>query len=499
MVANEFTQAVIDLVESAQQRADAEEAQTLDRQLEVVEGVLEDRSTEVLADEFQRRVTEAREAEPANSSEALASLLGELPEESQEVILEPLNPDDVEEPADVREALQQAEGGAVGQAAAVLAGTIALETASAGQVESQQFLVSQVLTFLALEDVLGLELETTVAEGVQPLLQQKVNEEYRSKQADLQDVVEQQLRSKDSDVDYLGDLARYGIKPEDVPILEQVALNAVEFEELIETPAELGLVVDDEVLQDELDRAGYAEDTKDFFSRTNDAIRRSARVYQELLVSEDLVSTLDTLVEDGVIDPEEAVARIPDEVDAEDSAFRQRFQLLAEQEAGTPSRSQFETSFANGFSTLETLRERLDETAYPTGQFDDVVDATLLDELDGDLQRAVGLGLIDETTYANLAEDLGLDDETVDRLLRGEDLGDIAERRLTEQTPPEERSVETIVGIGQSRAAALRAADVETVDDLARERPEEIASVVDVTPEAAQEFVERAVRRVQGR
>jgi len=424
MVANEFTQAVIDLVESAQQRADAEEAQTLDRQLEVVEGVLEDRSTEVLADEFQRRVTEAREAEPANSSEALASLLGELPEESQEVILEPLNPDDVEEPADVREALQQAEGGAVGQAAAVLAGTIALETASAGQVESQQFLVSQVLTFL---------------------------------------------------------------------------LNAVEFEELVETPAELGLVVDDEVLQDELDRAGYAEDTKDFFSRTNDAIRRSARVYQELLVSEDLVSTLDTLVEDGVIDPEEAVARIPDEVDAEDSAFRQRFELLAEQEAGTPSRSQFETSFANGFSTLETLRERLDETAYPTEQFEDVVDATLLDELDGDLQRAVGLGLIDETTYANLAEDLGLDDETVDRLLRGEDLGDIAERRLTEQTPPEERSVETIVGIGQSRAAALRAAGVETVDDLARERPEELASVVDVTPEAAQEFVARAARRVQGR
>jgi len=59
--------------------------------------------------------------------------------------------------------------------------------------------------------------------------------------------------------------------------------------------------------------------------------------------------------------------------------------------------------------------------------------------------------------------------------------------------------VETIVGIGQSRAAALRAAGVETVDDLARERPEEVASVVDVTPEAAQEFINRAGRRVQGR
>jgi len=499
MVLDDLVQAAVNAVESIERLAQANDAQRLEEQAGDLRAFLEGGPEQATREELRDTARSVEDSEGESAANVLRDILGELPEESQEVILEPLSPEDIENPEDVRQQLQEAEGGAVGQAAAVLGGTLAVEAASAGQLESQQFIVSQFLTFLALEDILGKELETTVAEGVEPLLQQQVNEEYRSKQVNLQDVIEQSLREKDSDTDYLQDIATYGIKPGQEEILEQVALNAVEFEELIETPAELGLVVDDEVLQAELDRAGYAEDTKDFFSRTNDAIRRSARVYQELLVSEDLVSTLDTLVEDGVIDPEEAVGRIPDEVDAEDSAFRQRFQLLREQEAGTPSRSQFETSFANGFSTLETLRGRLDETAYPTGQFEDVVDATLLDELDGDLQRAVGLGLIDETTYANLAEDLGLDDETVDRLLRGEDLGDIAERRLTEQTPPEERSVETIVGIGQSRAAALRAADVETVDDLARERPEEIASVVDVTPEAAQEFVERAARRVQGR
>lgn len=499
MVLDDLVRAVADLVESIRRSADANDAQTIEQQAAELEQFLQDGSVTVRDPETGAEETVSLSEVSEETPQALLDLLGELPEESQELILEPLQPERLEQGENIRQRLQESEGAAVGQAATVLGATLGLETATGGQLESQQFIVSQLITFLALEDVLGKELEVTIGEGVQPLLEQQINAEFRSKQVNLQDVVEQSLREKDSDTDYLQDIASYGIKPEDESILEQVALNAMEFEELVETPAELGLVVDDDVLDAELDRAGYAEPTKDFLRQVNGAIRRSARVYQELLVSEDLVSTLDTLVEDGVISPEEATDRIPDEVDADRDAFRQRFRLLERQPAGAPSATEFEDAAFNGLSSVSALEEQISQTDFPVNQYQDQFDAKILGEIDGDLQRAVGLGLVDETTYANLAERVGLDDETVDLLLQGQSLDDISQRRLAEQTAPGEQSVRTIVGIGESRGAALEAEGVETVRELAGVDAEPLSEVLQVSPETAGEFIERAVQRVQGR
>jgi len=271
----------------------------LNEQLQDLETLVDDGPAALTEDELEAGGDPADPEEPDQLEQSFLSLLGELPEESQEVILEPLDAETVENPSDVREALQEAEGGAVAQAATFLAGNLGIEIAGLTQLESHQFVTSQVLTFLALEDVLGKELETTITEGVEPLLEQQINEEYRSKQADLADVVEQQLRSKDSDVGYLNDLARYGIKEEDVPVLEEAAISEVGPEELIETPAEAGVLPDEETLQAELDRAGISEDAKEVFLETVAQLPRTTRLYEEATTAEELVRQLDAQVQSG--------------------------------------------------------------------------------------------------------------------------------------------------------------------------------------------------------
>jgi len=121
----------------------------------------------------------------------------------------------------------------------------------------------------------------------------------------------------------------------------------------------------------------------------------------------------------------------------------------------------------------------------------------VLDELDGDLQEAVGLGLVSEAEYSDFAEFAGLDDETVALLLQGQSFGDITTARLQESTAPSERAVGTIVGIGESRARALDGIGIETVQDLAEADVETVAEAAQVSPETAEQFIQQARRRVQ--
>lgn len=440
-------------------------------------------------------------------------------EDIESEIIREIEEDDLSSIADIEGAVDRGEQQALASALDVMAGALGIEIAGLTQTESHQFIVSQMLTSIALEDFLGKELEVLMEEAVMPSLEADVAKQHRTKFVDLPDAVEFLLRNKDGDSGWLqGDnipreaydriksnepvnpdnaLEEWGIRDDQLDILEEVSLEAMEFEELIETPAELGLIVDDDVLDQTLDLAGYPEDLKDFLREIPEEIPRTTRVYEERTTLEELVTQLDTLVADGEISPVDAVEELPAEAEIAEQALLDRWELLSDVPAGSPTRSQIESSFVRGYSSLEDYRERLQRLEYDAAEYEGVWQAAVLDELDGDLQEAVALGLLSEGAYSDYAEEVGLDDETVELLLQGQSFTDITKQRLQESTDPSARKVGTIVGIGESRARALDAAGVETVADLAGVDASDLQEVINVSPETAAEFINQARRRVQ--
>jgi hypothetical protein len=497
MVLDDLVRAVADIVENVRQSAKANNAQTIQQQAAELEQFLRDGSVTVRDPETGAEETVSLSEVSEETPEALLQVLGELPEESQELILEPLKPANVERGRNLREQLQESEGAAVGQAGTVLGATLGLESATGGQLESQQFIVSQFLTFLALEDVLGKELEVSVAEGVQPLLEQEINSEYRSKQADLADVVEKQLREKDSDSDYLSGLGTYGVKPEDVSTLEAAAISEIEPEELIETPAEAGVLVDEETLDEELDRAGISEGAKDVFRETVEQLPRTTRLFEEQTTAEELVRLLDQQVQSGETTPAEATQALPDDVAQARDALRDRFDLLESNARDPPTDADTLGHLSRGIIGLQTAADELSGPGRTDSEVTRLLIEEVLSELDGDLRTALGLGQIDEAAFTELASVAGLDQAAVDSLLGGEDLDDIALRRLQDSSDPTGQSVEAILGIGPARGSALSAQGIETVGDLAQADPERVAELAQVTVDTARGFVEAARSRTQ--
>lgn len=427
------------------------------------------------------------------SSEAAGALIDIV----EEFILAELQEEGQISPGEVERLADDVEGGAASVLLGIASASTAAEALSLGQVEGQNEFLIQALAGLGVDDVTGTELEVRMAEGVTPALQQMVNAEHRSKQVDLQDAIEQDLRNKDSDSGYIDDISSYGIKPSQVGLLEEVAINGMEFEELIETPAELGLVVPDAVINAELDRSGYAEPTKDFLSQVNNRIPRSTRSYEELIVSEDLIADLDSRVEDGTLTPGEALALVPSQLETDTDALRRRWEDKDALDPQAPSQSDFLAALTEGYAGLDETRERLDQTELDTDRYEDVLQAEIVGDLDGSLQAAVATGRLSEGEFSDLAEFAGLDDQSIEWLLQGLSFTDIVGRTLAQQADPTDRSVRTILGVGESRAAGLVAVGIETVQDLANADPETVADATQTSPETAAEYINQAQQRIQ--
>lgn len=397
----------------------------------------------------------------------------------------------------VEQVADQTEGASMSALAGLYLAAIGVESGSLGQLEGQTELVTQAILGLNVDEVTGMELDARASEGIMPALEAKANRDHRSKYANLQDHIEQDLRNKDSDTGYIDDVAMHGIRPDQVALLEEVAINDMEFEELIETPAELGLVVSDEVLQAELDRAGYAEDTKEFLQQVNDRIPRSTRTYQELIETEGLVQQLDRLIEEEELTPAEAADLFPNNTETSISALTSRWDNLQSLPQQAPTRSLIEGSFAGGYTDLETFRSRMERLEYNTSDYEGVLQKQVREELDGDLQESLALGTLSEREYADLAEFAGIDDGAIELLLQGQSFSDITTRRLKQDATPSERSVRTVVGIGESRGSALSGAGIETVADLAQADAGTVADAAQVSEETAQGFIDSASARVQ--
>jgi len=417
-------------------------------------------------------------------------------------------------PKNVEDTADKLEGNAVAVLAGFAAAGSALEAASFGQIDQHQEYITQILAGLGIDSITGTELDARIQEGIKPAQEARVAKEHRSKFVSLQDAVEYALRNKEGDSEYLSRanapqkvqdaigsdepvnpdnlVEEWGIRDDNLDILEEVSLEAMEFEELIETPAELGLIVDDEVLDLVLDLAGYPEPLKDFLRQVPDEIPRSNRVWEEKTAVEAVVSQLDTLVDDGELAPPEAIDLLPDEGETAAPALEDRFENIQALPGGSPTRSQVEKSFAQGYSDLATLQQRIDRLEFEVSEYEDVFTTMVRDEIDGDLQESYALGLISEQQYGELMDVAGLDAETQQALFAGQDLGNVADSRLQDQASASDRPVAALPGIGESRATALQAVGIETVADIAGADTETVAEAAQISPETAEELIQLA-------
>lgn len=413
-----------------------------------------------------------------------------------------LTPDNVEGVNDA------AEGNAVLALTSVIALAGFIETISAGQIDETTGQITQALAGLGIDDVTGAELTARYQEGVLPALEAKMAKEHVPQFVALQDAHEFALRQKESDTGYLHGstapeetvdkvgsvdpvnpenlLEEWGIRPDQLPILEEVGMNIPEIEELVESPVQFGVVPTEQETNDVIDRSGLPESTKDLFRRTMQQAPRSADLWEQRTTGDELVTQLDELVMAGEISPADAVGFLPGELEEAYPALEDRWELLAAVPEKAPTRSQIEASFTAGLTDLATFQQRLARVDIDPGEYPDVVDEVILGDIDGGLQEAFAVGRITEGQYGDLMDRVNLPAEAQETLISGGDLSDVTEKRLTDQADPASQPVASIPGVGSSRAAGLRAVGIETVADLA-------GADVAVVTEAAQVSVIQAV------
>jgi hypothetical protein len=440
-------------------------------------------------------------------------------ESFEQVIAENFRTEGELTPQNIQGAVDGAEGDAAAVFGSLAAGASALEAASLGQIDQHTEYITQAALAFGFEDISGLELRTRIEEGALPALEAQVNREHVSKFADLPDAIEILLRNKTADSGFVIDsnasaraqqlvrlsdeepgsnlIKHYGLDPEQASILEEVAIQQMEFEELIEQPAELGLQVPDDILQDELDRAGYAEDLKEFLTQVNTRITQSERFFDELTAVRPVIDKLDTLVQNGELTPTEAQAQIPSEVSDASTALGKRFQRIESLNPGAPTQAKLVDAFSRGKLSLSELILELEDGEFTVDQHRGVLDAIVIGELDGSLQESVALGLVSENEFSNLCATVGLDQETTDLLLQGQSFSDITSRRLEEQADPAELPVSAIQGIGESREQALGFEDIETLAQLAQASVETVASATNVTDSTAEGWISAAQQAIQ--
>lgn len=410
----------------------------------------------------------------------------------EETILADLQQAGQLDPENVEQLVDDIEGGQVALLLGVLGGSSALEFATAGQLDSHEEMVAQLAAAFAFDDATGTELEARIQEGVRPALEAKVNAEHRAKFVSLQDFVEADLRDKEADVGWLSEPDIYGIREDQVPILEEVSIREIEPEELLEEPIQFGVIPDEELVEAELDRAGVSEGVKDLFQEVVRAAPRSADVWEQRTTTETLVQELDALVLDGELSPDEAAERLPEEAQQARQALRDRWALLADLPGDAPSEADVLDWFGKGLISIDRAAQLLPQVGVDPEAHPAILQEVIVDELDGDLRTAVGLGLLEEGQYLEYGRLAGFDDQTLSAVLQGQDLDEVAQQRLQQAAEQGSLPVDTIPGIGSSRRAALEAAGFETVAAVATAEPQALLEVLDVSEATAQEFISRA-------
>ena len=467
-----------------------------------------------ITDLDEEKFKEAIKGQDTRADTLVTRFLSDVVESVETDLTQEFRGDGYLTPDGIEDRINAAEADAVSYALANITASLGIELAGLTQLESHQFGLSQITSFLALEDIVGKELAMYTEKGVNPALEAKVAKETRSEFVSLQDAVEYGLRKKPADqgylraggaadaaVDKIGStnpvnaenlLEEWGIRDDQLPILEEVSIAALEPEELIEEPVQFGVIPPRDVVQDELDRSGIAEGTKDLYMEVVDAMPRSADLWEQRTTTEALIGEIDTLVDDGELTPAQARLQLPDEADEAADALEDRWEGLDDLPNKAPTRSQLETWFGWGLINRNSLVAGLRNVDVDPEEYPAVVGENILDEIDGDLRTALGVGLIDENYYSRLARTVGLDQDAIRQLLGGQDLDDIGKERASEEIPLAERPTTAVIDVGTSRSAALSGAGIDNIGDLAAADVGTVADAAALTETAAETLISRA-------
>jgi len=465
-------------------------------------------------DFFDQILPDLPDPEPAIDS-TFGNIFDALEDDITEQIMDgdPVTPDSIEGK------VNDAEGAAIEDAVAAVTGLVSFDLATNGNANSHEELVAASLSFLGLENVLGLRSQLVVEEVAAPALSRALRRQRPTKVADLKDFVENALRQKataadplgpefavetgridwlrDEDTGWLGGTERYGLDDQQARLLEFVALNSEDPEQLFEELPQAGLVPSEDAVEAILALSGHPGALKEEYRRMQRQTPRRADLWEQQTTTGELVQELTKRVQGGELTPAEAMNSVPPDADEARDALRERFELHEDLAPKAPSQTDFVSAFAEGYLPPEELSEALAQEELNVLQHPGVLQAEIVSELDGSLQGALATGRVTEREFAEAAEFSGLDDDAIDLLLQGQSFSDIVDRRLAQQADPREAAVGTIVGIGESREAALQNAGLGAVADLAQADPERVADVTGVTPETAVQFINRARRRVQ--
>lgn len=501
-----------DLFEELLQAADADNPD--DRQI-----------MEVLANR-QERLSPGDEAAGAFVDAIEETMLASINNEGQ------LTPDNVESPLD------DAEGTAASVAVGFALLTTLIEAIPLEDMDAGMGQMYDALAFMFVEDIVGRELEAELQEGVDPALKQLVHRRRRSKQADFADFTEANLRSKSfgggvdpltgdvpeemqdlfhpDDFGWLADPDTYGTIPDQTPVYELDALDHLEPEELFEEGPQKGVVPSRAATEQILKISGLPEDVQSVFLTLWENIPRSADMLQESIAFEEPMRVIDEAifedrmtVDHGLALAEQALSGYvqvsdaggtpeadprPQEevVDIILGELQTRWEILASIPGDVPTRGMIERWYRNGVITASQFQHLNDRFGIQSGFFAELVIDDTIRQGASDIAEQFILGRLSGTEARFRLGLIGFNSDEGARILAGADPDTVIQDRFEAQLDPSQLPVSLAVGIGDARAASLRAVGIDSLSALSEAAVEDLTAVTNMTDTQAEQAIQSA-------
>ena len=457
---------------------------------------------------------------------------------AQEGIIGELDEVDELDPETAREVLDEVEGEALEMGLTAILATDIAEIATLGQLESHQVILADMLAAFAIDDYLGRELSAVMQEGLDPAVKQDVHREFRSKQANFQDYVEANVRSKrfggeiptrsgdipdgveelmhPDDFGWLGDPDTYGTIPDQQKLYELAGMQVNEPEELIEEPIQYGIPVPLRPIEQVTDLRGMPEDAKSIYKQVIDQLPKTENLIQDYVRLTEFNFRLRDKIQQGAVTPEQARKLIEPElrdiiddalpedrlreqdrgadevVDILADELERNFRLLDSLPEDPPSEGQITNWLKEGAATVQQSINLMRQFTTQSQFVFPEIQSSLVEKGADEVRNQFVRGLIDESEAELQLKLMGYGARERDRILSGASEDEILQQQLGRVTGGEQVSLTVISGIGQSRSTVLRASGIESVEELANSSVEELTELLRISDQQAESFIVQA-------
>jgi len=435
-----------------------------------------------------------------------------------------------------------------GVAAALVGGALAVaytvETVSGGQIDSSNEKLFDLVALFNIDSVIGREVEATLQDGIDPALKQQVHRRHRSKQADFQDYVEGNLRSKGvagdmptrsgeipqdlrdllhpNDLDYLPDPDTYGTIPGQTGLFELAGIKVNEPEEIIEEPIQYGIPVPLRPVEQITELAGQPEDVKEIYKEVIRQLPKTENLIQDYVRLTEFNFRLREKVTRGVLTPSQArsliepelreliVNALPDDryrpedrtasevVDILAGELERNFQLLQSLPADPPTQGDLEAWFQKGVITSEQYSNLYSRFGSSAEAFGFYLEEQAIDEGWDGIQEHFALGRYGASEARLRLQLIGFSTQEASRILSGADGDTIITNRLIGEDEEAQLPASVATNIGDARQTQLDAVGLGTLSALADASVDEVASVTGMGDQQAQQAIQSAQTILSG-